>query len=152
MTITCCAPAHLHQLPSLAGTSNQHRANCRFPGRKASLIRGSLYSCSSQQTSHVGTRRDVTGQGCGIATWGDKGQGAEGALKLCLGVGKEGRGGCWPQPSSSAVQGQHKGVTAWALSQELGSTTRETMELFRLGTAFQGQAFSGEKKHFIFKK
>lgn len=24
MTITCCTPAHLHQLPSLARTSNQH--------------------------------------------------------------------------------------------------------------------------------
>ena len=37
--ITCCAPAHLHQLPSLAVTSNQHRINCRFAGRKVSLIK-----------------------------------------------------------------------------------------------------------------
>lgn len=37
--ITCCAPAHLHPLPSLAVTSNQHRINCRFAGRKVSLIK-----------------------------------------------------------------------------------------------------------------
>lgn len=72
-----------------------------------------------------------------------------------------GDSGCWPQPlptplgpasssTSPPAQRQHQGVTAWALSQEPGSTTRETMELFWLGTAFQGQLFSAEKKHFIF--
>lgn len=79
-----------------------------------------------------------------------------------LDVGKEGRGGGWPQPlpqaalgrpSSStfpSAQSQHQGVTAWAQSQEPDSTTRETMELFWLETAFQGQVFSGEKKYFYF--
>lgn len=50
-------------------------------------------------------------------------------------------------PSSStspSAQRQHYGVTAWAQSQEPGSTTREITELLWLGTAFQGQVLSGE--------
>lgn len=97
-----------------------------------------------------------------MATWRDKGQGAEGAFKLCLGCRQGGErwrlapaSGPAPlgPPSSStspSAQRQLQGVTAWALSQEPDSTTRETMELFWLGTAFQGQVFSGEKKYFIF--
>lgn len=99
-----------------------------------------------------------------MAMWGDKGQGAEGLFKLCLWYRQGGeRWGLAPAPvpaalgpasssTSPSAQRQHHGVTAWALSQEPGSTTRETMELFWLGTAFQGQLFSGEKKYFIFKK
>lgn len=104
----------------------------------------------------------MTGQGGGMAAWGDKGQGAERSFKLCLGCRQGGeRWRLAPAPTPAALgrpssstfpsaQSQHQGVTAWAQSQEPDSTTRETMELFWLETAFQGQVFSDEKKYFYF--
>lgn len=97
-----------------------------------------------------------------MATWGSKGQRAEGPFKLCLGCRQGGeRWRLAPAPNPAAVdppsssmfpseQSQHQGVTAWAQSQEPDSTMRETMEVFWLETTFQGQVFSGEKKCFIF--
>lgn len=78
-----------------------------------------------------------------------------------LGTGKEGRAGGWPQPlpSFSGLSqllhipfstGTAPRVDSLGTVSRASSTSRETMELFCQGTAFQGQVFSGEKQYFIF--
>lgn len=101
--ITCCAPTHLHQLLSLAVASNQHRINCKFAGRKVSLIKhiskgttvfmllSANVSCGDQE-SHDGMER-------GDGSAGSQGTGSKGTPQAAPWV-RAGRGrGVGPAPA-----------------------------------------------------
>lgn len=135
--ITCCAPAHLHPLPSLAVTSNQHRINCRFAGRKVSLIK----RVSKGTIVFMLLSANVS---CGDQ---DRGKGTG----RCDGNAR--RQGTGSRGTPQDPQGQHPGVAARASPRGPDSTAGETTELLWLETAFQGQEeCSVVKIRFLLKK
>lgn len=173
MVITCCAPAHLHQLPSLAVTSNQHRINCRFAGGKVSLIKHSSkgtvvfmllsanFSCGDQE------RRDRTGRCDGNA--GSQGTGSKGTPQAVPWMQmRRGRGAgpapvpapapaalgspqllCVPIPAGPAPRCGSLGTVSGA---QLHHEGNHEAALAGNGTPGAEGVFSGENKFYILKK
>lgn len=120
--ITCCAPAHLHHLPSLAVTSNQHRINCRFAGRKVNLMKhiskGTAVFMLLSANVSCGNQKRREGTGTCDGNTGRQGTGSKGTPQAVPWVQvRRGRSaGLAPAPAalgspsssvSPSLQGQH---------------------------------------------